>query len=574
MIGGWRFALVALLVLGAGLGLRDPWPPDEPRFAMIAADMAAGGDWLFPHAGPFLYADKPPLFVWLTAIALTAGLPVTVAPWLPGLAGCLLTLVCVVHLATRLWGRRTGQAAGFCLLAAAQFPLQAQSAQLDATVLGCTTLGLYGLLRVLLLGGGAGWLALAGLAMGAGVLTKGVGFLPLLLLIPAWLLGRRGALPGWRGGAGWLLLPLGLLLPVGLWAVAVLWTAWQSGDPALAAYARNIFLGQTAGRYVAAEHHHQHPFYFLVEVIPTLWMPLAALLPWLLPAWWRRRRDPRFALPLLWVVAVLLFFSGSSGKRGVYILPALPALALAAGPLVPALLRRRGVQRLARWGLTLVAVGVLGGVGVVFAQPSLIERHNDALDELPSLLLPSLGGVALGLAALAAVWAWRRPAAAPRLVLGLLLLGVAGQGWLLRPALDPALSARGFMARVGQRAAGQELGMVAWKEQMWLFRPGPVTVFAHRPRSDAARHAELAGGLGWLAADARRRLLIPADLVVPAGHPALIERRDGDALGRRHREDWLLIDAAQLNEAGRIFVRNAAPEAAPPATSGCLADHD
>ena len=30
------FWLVALLVLGAGLGLRDPWPADEPRFALVA----------------------------------------------------------------------------------------------------------------------------------------------------------------------------------------------------------------------------------------------------------------------------------------------------------------------------------------------------------------------------------------------------------------------------------------------------------------------------------------------------------------------------------------------------------
>src|SRR5690606_37391776 len=28
--------LAALVVLGAGLGLRDPWPSDEPRFALVA----------------------------------------------------------------------------------------------------------------------------------------------------------------------------------------------------------------------------------------------------------------------------------------------------------------------------------------------------------------------------------------------------------------------------------------------------------------------------------------------------------------------------------------------------------
>ena len=31
----WLLAIVALLVLGAGLGLRDPWPSDEPRFTLV-----------------------------------------------------------------------------------------------------------------------------------------------------------------------------------------------------------------------------------------------------------------------------------------------------------------------------------------------------------------------------------------------------------------------------------------------------------------------------------------------------------------------------------------------------------
>ena len=65
----WLFWMLALLVLGAGLGLRDPWPADEPRFALVARHMVESGDWLFPHRGNELYPDKPPLFMWLQALA-------------------------------------------------------------------------------------------------------------------------------------------------------------------------------------------------------------------------------------------------------------------------------------------------------------------------------------------------------------------------------------------------------------------------------------------------------------------------------------------------------------------------
>ena len=63
------FGLFALLLLGLGIGLRDPWPSDEPRFALVAHWMVEHGQWLFPHRGHELYPDKPPVFMWLQALA-------------------------------------------------------------------------------------------------------------------------------------------------------------------------------------------------------------------------------------------------------------------------------------------------------------------------------------------------------------------------------------------------------------------------------------------------------------------------------------------------------------------------
>ena len=34
----WLLGL-GLLLIATGIGLRDPWPADEPRFALIARDM-------------------------------------------------------------------------------------------------------------------------------------------------------------------------------------------------------------------------------------------------------------------------------------------------------------------------------------------------------------------------------------------------------------------------------------------------------------------------------------------------------------------------------------------------------
>ena len=148
----WLFWLFALLILGTGLGLRDPWPADEPRFALVAKQMVESGDWLFPHRGSELYSDKPPLFMWLQAVVLSATGNLRIAFLLPSLLAALGTLWCVVDLGTRLWTRRVGLYAGWALLLALQFTWQAKKAQIDPLAVFWITLANYGLLRHLLRG--------------------------------------------------------------------------------------------------------------------------------------------------------------------------------------------------------------------------------------------------------------------------------------------------------------------------------------------------------------------------------------------------------------------------------------
>ena len=49
--------------LAAGIGMRQPSPPDEPRFVLAARTMVETGRWLLPQRGIELYAEKPPVFM-------------------------------------------------------------------------------------------------------------------------------------------------------------------------------------------------------------------------------------------------------------------------------------------------------------------------------------------------------------------------------------------------------------------------------------------------------------------------------------------------------------------------------
>ncbi|HRX98742.1 MAG TPA: glycosyltransferase family 39 protein, partial [Xanthomonadaceae bacterium] len=290
------FAVMAILLLAAGLGLRDPWPADEPRFALVAQQMLASGDWLFPHRGIELYPDKPPLFMWAQALLLWIGLPLRIAFLLPSLLAALGTLWLTYDLGRRLWTPRVGFCAATALLFALQFTFQMKRAQIDPLLCFWMTLSVYGFLRHLLRGPAFGWWCVGFFAGGLGVITKGVGALTLLVLLPA-------AFAAWRGWPGLrfhrsglhVVAPLLLLLAIALWLVPMLLVALGGSDASYREYVDNILFRQTAERYANAWHHHK-PWWYFGGVIALQWMPASLALPWAIPAWWRRlrRRDPRY----------------------------------------------------------------------------------------------------------------------------------------------------------------------------------------------------------------------------------------------------------------------------------------
>ncbi len=530
--------LFALVLLGTGLGLRDPWPSDEPRFVLAARSMIEHGQWLFPHRGHELYPDKPPLFMWLEALFFLLTRSWRVAFLLPSLLAGLACVAAVYDLGRRLWNHRSGLLGAAAMLFTVHFAYQFRNAQIDPLLVAFVTLANYGLLRNLLLGPAWRWMAAGCLFAGLGVITKGVGFLALLMLLP-YALARR---QGWRhlarpqGTARWAASLALFLLPILGWLLPMAWTALHEGDAAHLAYLRNILFGQTVERYAAPSGHLQPPWYFL-GIIATDWLPLSLALPWALPAWWRRlkRRDARFLLPLGWVLWVLVFFSLSPGKRDVYILPALPMTALALAPLLPGLLRRAGPLR-ALFGLTLglsLLLGALALLGRGAHPPRALARLTEGLD--PHLWTLLLAMAALGLV-LAGIFRVRRAAAGWALFLTgvFVLYGLVGY-----PMLNRERSALGVMQRARALAGpGVSLGLVAWKEQNLLMAKGPVTEFGFlRPWPQ-----QFAAGAKWLRADpAGRRLFVQ--------EPAMGDcvRRDRAVfVGRANRRDWWLVPAAAL----------------------------
>lgn len=533
----WPLLLISLLLLLIGIGFRSPWPADEPRFVEVAREMVATGQWLFPTRGGEYYPDKPPVFMWAIALCYQLSGSLTLAFLLPNALCGLVTLWLVYDLGARLWNVRIARNAVLLLLIVPQFLMQAKSAQIDAMVMCWITIGCYGLLRHFMLGPQWQWYFIGWAFMGLGIITKGVGFLPLLLLIPIGLYAIKDR-ARFTGRLTWLCLagPVAMLAVIACWLVPMLLTVQDQGSPELLAYQNNILFKQTGERYVNAWHHIKPWYFFIVNVIPWMWFPISLLLI----AYWRQWRDniktdPTIAILLIWVGLVILFFSLSPGKRNVYILPALPMLALASSAILTGLPAKWWVEKLLSgllWSIGALVL-VVGGLALIH-HPALLKALADYTDDLTGIgyLLITLGVLWCGL-----LWWTRQQFALVKMGL------VSALGWLLVSTwgytlLDDVRTPKKLMAQtaavIGKDA---ELGLIDFKEQFILFSPMSVTHFSYlAPLAEQERNA-----WQWMQEKQPRYLLVPSNIKLDC-----FNIQGGKTMGVAHRNEWVLLAASEL----------------------------
>jgi len=342
----WRSLFLLILVPGAllypCLGFRL-FEPDEGRYAEIAREMLARGEWVVPYLQGEPYLDKPPLLYWLVMGSYRL---FGVHDWAARLVSALAVHAAV--LLTYLLGRRSlGERAAFwgalLLGLAPGFVSMGRLLLLDGLLALWVALSLFAAFEAVR--GGRlrwGWWLLAAGACGLGVLTKGP--VAVVLLVPPLWAWRRLAGRGCRVGRAALAAFAAALL-----AVVLPWYA--AACARLPGFAYHFFWQHNVVRFLSP-FDHLRPVWFYAPVT------LAGLLPGTLLALpflrflltgreeTARRRCPELGFLLLAGGWCLLFFTLSGCKLPTYVLPAFPPLALALGYFLAA--SRWGRSRLPR----------------------------------------------------------------------------------------------------------------------------------------------------------------------------------------------------------------------------------
>ena len=524
---------LSLVVFLPGIGLRDPWPADEPRFALAAKQMVESGSWFFPTRGQEFYADKPPVFMWLIAAFYALIGNMQLAFLLPSTLAAIGIILLVYDLGSRLWSRKEGLAAATSLLVMVQFVAQGKSAQIDMVLTFWTTLALYGMIRHLVISPAPLWFMVGSFSMGLGIITKGVGFLPLFLLLPFFLAKWKRWSPVNSKAHWWLALIsiVCLLAGVLVWFGPMFLLVQNSGDPALLAYKNDILYKQTADRYLRSWHHIKPFWFYVLEVIPWAWLPFSLLIVNYSKIWWKKLkiRDNRFVTLIIWSLCALLFFSMTKGKRGVYILPIIPAFALLVGAVQEEVFSSKKVQVYFR--CLGVFIGVLIITAAIWLGISPIEYLEGTGYSIPPWFF--VGFLIFG-CVLVVVGLWRHSKFKGQhsIFVNMILIWVF-LSLVIWPMINPIRSPRVMMHEIRQVIGPQAvLGLVSWKEQLLLQVEGPFQEFGFKK----PHNQQMEEAITWMKDDLENRWV----LINASEGFGPFEIRNASYFKRLHGRDWYL----------------------------------
>jgi 4-amino-4-deoxy-L-arabinose transferase and related glycosyltransferases of PMT family len=422
----------AIIIFSIGLGGLALVGPDEPRYAEVAREMFATGDYISPRLCGCLWFEKPVLLYWLSAASYHLFGVSEFAARFPSVVAAILTMLFIYYCLKRAVSERVAGAASLAFVTSALVIAYARVATPDILLTAAMSIALFsGYLATTLSGRArtAHW-TLCFAAMGVAVLAKGLVGIALVIAILAVYFAamRQSQFIRWQEA---LIGVVVLLIIVGTWYVPVtLEHGWS--------FIEEFFIRHHFQRYTSNQFGHPQPFYFFFVIA------IAGIAPWsffLIPAASRLkslepRNDRLDALLLfawIWVAVPLLFFSVSGSKLPGYILPVFPALAVIIGAEIERFTsgERSTLLNAAVW-LTVLLI-VIAGVGF----PVYLAREQVNASGWHSIFF----GLPLAVAAIAiAALIVKRRRAFVTSVAGVMLSLIIGAAILLLPKLSDELT--------------------------------------------------------------------------------------------------------------------------------------
>lgn len=393
-----RHILLTALLLAAAvpylvnLGVSSIWDANEAFYAQTPREMIDAGDYVTPSFNFQLRMNKPVLSYWHVAASYRL---FGISEWserLPIALGGLAIVATAFGLGRLLGGTTAGLLSALVLATSPRLLLLARRIIIDVHITMWTGLVLlcFALAetrprqrRV--------YLALMYAAAGFGVLTKG----PVAVFIPAVVffvyLASQKRLRDLRH----MMLPSGALISL---SIVVPWYYFLYREHGWE-YIGAFIVGENLGRFAEAVGEQSRGVLFYLPVM------LADLFPWslLIPVaiWWavqEKFQDRVARLLIIWIAAIVVFFSMSGTKEDLYILPIVTAEAALIGAMLASAMAGAPVSRPATWFTGASAVLLLLAGSAIFWLFAISHRYSLIGASFVGAAAMVGGGVALAMA--------------------------------------------------------------------------------------------------------------------------------------------------------------------------------
>jgi 4-amino-4-deoxy-L-arabinose transferase-like glycosyltransferase len=355
----WTLFIAFAAVLLGVLRARTLVPPDEGRYAEMAREMFASGDWITTRLNGIKYFEKPPLQTWMNALTFELfGLGDWQARLWTGLCG-LLGVGLTGYAGMRVFGARIGFYAALVLGSSLYWVICSQVNSVDMSLSAMMTIALCALLVAqrddATPSEQRNWMLLCWAGMALSVLAKGL----IGLVLPGGVLVFYTVFS--RDWKIWTRLHLvkGLLL---FFLIAAPWFVLVGlKNPEQPHF---FFIHEHFDRFLKKEHHREAAWYVFFVLLAVGSLPWIGVLVQSLILGARRQQEPTRFKPrlmlLVWTAVIILFFTKSNSKLPGYIVPVFPAVAMLVAIYLDVGSRR---SRMLTAGLTaLFGAGLLGFV--------------------------------------------------------------------------------------------------------------------------------------------------------------------------------------------------------------------
>jgi len=307
------------------LGGPSLWETDEPIYGEVAKEILKTGDWITLRFNYKEWFDKPPLYMWITALFYSLWgwneFTTRITSALFGIGH----VIAVYFFGKVLFNRKVGFFSALVLATSFQFIVQSRLALLDIP------LSFFISLSFLFFYLGTknpdkNWCYLLSfLCMGFATLTKG----PIGAIIPVAVIGIYLVLIKNLDQLRRMKLSLAILIFLFVASPWYIIEFLRHGR----VFIDKFFLLRTISRYTTPFEGHTGPFYYYFGILFLGFFPWSSFLPLSFFNLLKKGKRKKSFFVLTWFVFIFVFFSSAKSKLPGYILPLYPACALSVGKL-------------------------------------------------------------------------------------------------------------------------------------------------------------------------------------------------------------------------------------------------